>query len=132
MSNTNALEVQGLQDVNATNMLDEGLHGQVLGHSGQTLDSLIVSEAFKPTQGWNLFRRPATLVRKETLQMAKYIDQAGSKSQTLRKIIHGEKGSGKSVLALQAMSMAFLKGWIVIHIPEGQSFALLSIPSLHN
>jgi small subunit ribosomal protein S29 len=38
----------------------------------------------------------------------------------VRRVIYGERGSGKSVLALQAKAMALLKGWIVVHIPEGK------------
>jgi len=36
------------------------------------------------------------------------------------KIIFGSKGTGKSVLLLQAQAIALVKGWIVMHFPEGQ------------
>jgi len=81
------------------------------------VDSLRAVEAFKPGQGWSFFRRPACLVRKENVELAQIIDRPGGK--TTRKIICGEKGVGKSVLLLEAMAMAFMKGWIVVNIPEG-------------
>lgn len=111
-----------MEDLGKGNMLDGSKQGQVLGLSNEVVDSLRAAEAFKPTQGWSLFRRPATLIRKETLQMAKYMGQVkpGERVKTIRKVIHGERSSGKSVLALQAMAMAFLKEWVVIHVPEGQ------------
>lgn len=120
LSNTNALEVQGLEDFTAENIKDASKLGQVLGLSNDSIDALRADGAFKPTQGWRLFRRPATLVRKETIEMANFVDEAQGK-KTIRKVIYGDRGSGKSVLMLQAMAMAHLKKWVVIHIPEGMS-----------
>lgn len=118
LSNTNALEVAGMEDF--SNVLPtEKRHTQVLGFTDGVVDSLRAIEAFKATQGWSMFRRPATLVRKETVEMARYIEEVSDGRSTVRRVIHGEKGSGKSVLTLQAMAMSFLKGWIVFHIPEG-------------
>lgn len=123
LSNTNALEVQGMEDFTAENMADASQQGQVLGFSNEVIDPLRAVEAFKSTQGWSFFRRPATLVRKETTEMAKYVqDIAGAdKAKTVRKVLYGERGSGKSVLLLQAKAMALLKGWLVVHIPEGNT-----------
>jgi len=42
----------------------------------------------------------------------------------VRRVMYGERGSGKSVLALQAKAMALLKGWIVVHIPEAKELIL--------
>jgi len=121
LSNTNALEVQGMQAPTAENMVNPSIQNQMLGLDNDLVDSLRAIEAFKSTQGWNLFRRPATLIRKETLDMAKHIDAvAGAeKPETVRKVLYGPRGSGKSVLLLQAKAMALLKGWLVVHIPEG-------------
>ena len=46
-----------------------------------------------------------------------------------RAVLCGPKGSGKSVLLLQAMTWALQRGWLVINIPNGIPLALkLSLP----
>lgn len=121
LSNTNALEVEGLKDINTQSMADESLRGQVLGIPGPVVDRLRVVEAFKVRQGWPLFRRPAMLMRKDTLEMATEIEKIslGIRDKTIRRVFVGERGSGKTIMLLQAMTMAFLKDWVVINIPEG-------------
>lgn len=61
-------------------------------------------------------------MRRETVDMGKMIaemsEQEGSR-KTVRRVLVGEKGSGKSMILLQAMTMAFLKGWTVVNLPEG-------------
>lgn len=61
------------------------------------------------------------LMRKGTLEMAKEIEDIslGRQSKAIRRVFVGERGSGKTVMLLQAMTMAFLKGWVVINIPTG-------------
>ena len=127
LSNTNALEVQGLKDISAQSMTDESLRGQVLGIPESVWDKLRVVQAFKVAQGWSLFRRPAMLMRKDTLDMAKEIEgiSRGTHDKAIRRVFVGERGSGKTVMLLQAMTMAFLKGWVVINIPEGMSRLVL-------
>lgn len=102
-------------------MVDESLRGQVLGIPGPVVDRLRVVEAFKVRQGWPLFRRPAMLMRKDTLDMATEIENIslGIRDKTIRRVFVGERGSGKTIMLLQAMTMAFLKDWVVINIPEG-------------
>ncbi|KAF2481030.1 mitochondrial ribosomal death-associated protein 3-domain-containing protein [Neohortaea acidophila] len=133
LSNTNALEVDGLQDLTADKLArhSEGtvalqtFTGQVLGFSDETVDALRALESFKPTQAWSLFRRPASLVRKETAALANDMaDTETDTSKVARKMVFGEKGSGKSVLLLQAHAMAFVKDWIVVHFPEGQDLTI--------
>ena len=90
------------------------------------VEALRLLEAFKHTQGWNLFRRPATVVRKDTVAIAKALEDAeggadGKAKKVIKKVLFGEKGSGKSVLQLQAMALALNKGWVVVHIPSGMS-----------
>lgn len=128
LSNTNAIEVHGMQDLSTETMIDMRLRGQMLGIPGPVVDQLRAVEAFKVSQGWGLFRRPGMLIRKETLEYGKLLDSLNSSptDQTIRRILVGEKGSGKSMLLLQAMSMAFLKDWIVISIPDGKSPFLLN------
>ncbi|CZT18162.1 related to ribosomal protein [Ramularia collo-cygni] len=129
LSNTNALEVK-LQDLKTATTRSSQLHelqGKVLGVGKETVDALSALEVFKPTQGWSLFHRPATLVRKETVEISgdiEWIAEALSKpdipSRTVRKVLFGERGSGKSVLQLQALAMASLRKWVVVHIPEAK------------
>lgn len=123
LSNTNALEVEGLKDFTLDSIYDESLRGQVLGIPEEVVDRLRVVQAFKVMQGWPLFRRPAMLMRKDTLDLGKemgQLEQDGGK-KSIRRVFVGERGSGKTVMLLQAMTMAFLKDWVVINIPEGMS-----------
>ena len=121
LSNINALEIEGLKDITAQSLTDGSLRGQILGIPGPVVDSLRALEAFKVAQGWPLFRRPATLMRKDTFDMATEIENIslGTQDRTIRRVFVGERGSGKTVMLLQAMTMALLKGWVVINIPEG-------------
>jgi len=115
-----------MEDLSTANMSDEEKIGQVLGLEGTLLDQLREAKAFKTMQDWNVFRRPATLFRRDTLEIGlqiQDINQSGGgnglRPMTIRSIITGEKATGKSLLLLQAMSMAYLNNWIVINIPEG-------------
>ena len=126
LSNTNALAIPDMEDLTPLNMSDEGRVGQVLGLEGALLDQLREAKAFKPTQNWNMFRRPATLIRKETVSLGRSIQRVNQSSGgegldalTLRQVIAGERCTGKSVLLLQAMSMAYMSRWIVLNVPEG-------------
>jgi len=124
LSNTNALEVQGLEDLSAKNAAEESSCGQVLGLPNEAVDALRAVRAFKPTQGWSLFRRPSTLMTRHTHKLAKAIAAVESNKSTSRLILTGEKGSGKSVLQLQALATAFLRGFVIIHIPEAQELTI--------
>jgi len=117
LSNTNAFEVPGIRDWTADDIAEQSSLGTIVGLPGPTVDSLRAIEAFKATQNWSFFARPTTLVRAETLDLAKHIKNHNKK--TLRRLVIGSRGTGKSILALQAQTMAFLNGWVVIHIPEG-------------
>lgn len=122
LSNTNALEVPVMEDMTEQNISDARIEGKVMGIPGSTVDQLRAIEAFKPTQSWAMFRRPSTLIRSESLDLARIFREIGSSKthpQVLKKILVGDRGSGKSLYLMQAMAMAFLKGWIVINIPEG-------------
>ena len=129
LSNTNALEVHGMRELSVDNMADPSHIGRMLRlDSGDLLDRLRHVRAFKTTQNWNMFRRPAVLVRKEFVEMGQTIldiktsnsnGVAAGRPRTVRRIVTGEGGTGKSLMLLHAMSMAFLNDWIVIHVPEG-------------
>jgi small subunit ribosomal protein S29 len=146
LSNNNALEVSSLVDLEKQSVLSKKNEGQVRGLPEEVVDSLRAVDAFKPTQGWSLFRRPATLIRKETVELAALIKEAegGPKEtemvedaeggaegtaveaaetpkKTIRRVIVGERMSGKSSLLLQGLAMAFVRNWVVINLPDGMS-----------
>ncbi|KAH9888282.1 mitochondrial ribosomal death-associated protein 3-domain-containing protein [Xylariomycetidae sp. FL2044] len=120
LSNDNALEVSGLEILNLQNIVDPKTVGNIVRLSDTVIDQLRASEAFKPTQNWALFRSPHMLIRNETVNLAKKITDTVANKQTLRMVITGEKGSGKSILGLQALATGFMNNCVVINIPEGQ------------
>lgn len=133
LSNNNALEVSSLKDLSKENVLSEQNEGRVMGLPAEpVVDALRAVEAFKTTQGWSMFRRPAVLMRKEAIQLAKLFREVegskeGQTKKTIRRIISGERMSGKSTLLLQGLTMGFLRDWFVINLPEGElTHALLS------
>ncbi|RYP41663.1 hypothetical protein DL767_000868 [Monosporascus sp. MG133] len=120
LSNDNALEVEGLPELSPHNIADPDAVGQVVGLPGTLVDQLRASEAFKPTQNWGLFRSPHMLIRRETVDLVKRLEEAVEKKETARVVITGDRGSGKSILGLQALAAGFMNKWVVINIPEGQ------------
>jgi small subunit ribosomal protein S29 len=120
LSNTNALPVE-MQDLEKEMLLDEQLVGSVVGLSPKVVDSLRAAEAFRPTQGWGLFRRPGMLIRAESLVMNRKLVDAEEGKGSFRVIVDGDRVTGKSMMLLHAMATAFLRGWIVINIPDGKS-----------
>ncbi|KAL5121956.1 hypothetical protein ACEQ8H_000172 [Pleosporales sp. CAS-2024a] len=120
LSNNNALEVSSLKDLSKSNVLDEENEGLVMGIPGETVDALRAVDAFKPAQGWSLFRRPAVLMRQETMQLARLFKEAESSKKTLRRILSGDRMSGKSTLLLQGLAMGHLREWFIVNLPEGQ------------
>jgi small subunit ribosomal protein S29 len=126
LSNDNAVEVSSLKDVDKNNVLTDQIEGKVMGIPELTVDALRAVEAFKPSQGWSLFRRPAVLMRKEAIELGKLIkevesaDEGGAK-QTVRRILTGSRMSGKSTLLLQGLMMAHVREWVIINLPDGMS-----------
>ena len=120
LSNANALVVPNLEELKVESFVDTRLRGKVLALPGQIVDQLRIVEAFKPTQGWSMFRKPSMLIRRETLEYGKmFEDLSAEGAKTIRRVLIGEKGTGKTTMLLQAMTMAFMKKWVVINIPEG-------------
>jgi small subunit ribosomal protein S29 len=126
LSNTNALEVEGLEDLDAAavqGMLTgerKRVVGSVVGLRGETVDCLRALEAFKTTQGWGLFKRPAMLVREEGAALVRKMIEVGEEpGKALRLVVDGDRVTGKSMVLLHAMACAFVRGWVVINIPEG-------------
>ncbi|EAW11856.1 mitochondrial 37S ribosomal protein mS29 [Aspergillus clavatus NRRL 1] len=128
LSNPNALEVEGMPDLTGETMVDARLRGTVLGLPLPMLDQLRAVQAFKPKQGWSIFRRPGTVMRRETVELGRLFDQISSdgedKGKVVKRIVTGVRGSGKSVHLLQAMTMAFGKKWVVFTVPEPQDLVI--------
>ncbi|KAL4874658.1 mitochondrial ribosomal death-associated protein 3-domain-containing protein [Aspergillus karnatakaensis] len=125
LSNPNALEVGGLQELSAENMVDSRLRGSVLALPVPMISQLRAVEAFKPKQGWSIFRRPGTVTRRETVELGRAFDNISSedseeKGAVIKRIVTGSRQSGKSVHLLQATAMAFTKKWVVFAVPEAQ------------
>ncbi|KAM3077571.1 hypothetical protein ACMFMG_006907 [Clarireedia jacksonii] len=120
LSNSNALEVEGLKDIDEKVLVDEEMVGKVVGLPNEVVDQLRASEAFKITQGWGLFRRPAVLLRKESMACSKMLDEAQKEKSTKRLVVDGDRVTGKSMMLLHAMTTAFVNGWVVLTIPEAQ------------
>ncbi|KAI5866554.1 mitochondrial ribosomal protein [Durotheca rogersii] len=120
LSNNNALEVPGLEELTAENIVDFNSVGKVARLSDAVIDGLRAVEAFKPTQTWNLFRSPHTLIRHETVDLVRQLSDAISKQETLRLVITGDRACGKSMLGLQALAAGLMNQWVVINIPEAQ------------
>ncbi|CAL5868444.1 uncharacterized protein PFLUO_LOCUS2669 [Penicillium psychrofluorescens] len=126
LSNPNALEIEGMADLSAETMSNPSLRGTIMGLPVDKLDQLRAVEAFKPKQSWSLFRRPSTVFRRSTYEMGRLIDQitgdveGAQQGKVVKKIVTGPKGSGKTVHLLQAMTMAFIKKWVVITVPDAR------------
>ncbi|CAG8280437.1 unnamed protein product [Penicillium nalgiovense] len=126
LSNPNALEVEGMLDLSPETMVDSRLRGTVLGLPVPMIDQLRAVQAFKPKQGWSIFRRPGTVLRRDTIEMGRLFEQISGEGdnakngKVVKKIVTGMKGSGKTVHLLQAMAMGFLKKWAVITIPDAR------------
>ena len=120
-SNANALDVPGIADLNQQNVSLAATESKVMGIPAGVVERLRAVGAFKPTQGWRYFKRPCTLVRKETLELARKFDDVALRGpRATRSIVVGERGSGKSAHLLQAMTLAMLRDWVVINFPEGR------------
>ncbi|PYH93466.1 putative mitochondrial ribosomal protein DAP3 [Aspergillus ellipticus CBS 707.79] len=130
LSNPNALEIPGMKEVSEETMVDARLRGSILGLPVPMLDQLRAVQAFKPKQGWSIFRRPGTVVRRETLELGRLIDgisgEGEDKGKVVKKIVTGDRSTGKTVHLLQAMSMAFTKKWVVVTVPEPQDLVTAS------
>ena len=119
LSNNNAFEVKGLKELDITTDLnDPDVAGKMISIPDSIIAPLRVVEAFKPKQGWSLFRKPAILVKKEMGEVSKLMVDAAKNKATYRRIVVGERGSGKTVLLLQAMTQAFMNEWVVVNVPN--------------
>lgn len=120
LSNDNALKVSGLSELEAQQLVDPTAVGQMASLPTGLVDQLRTIEAFKPTQNWGLFRSPHMLVRKDTVDFLGDMTKRIANKETVRTVIEGERGVGKSMLGLQTMAAGFMNKMVVINIPEGQ------------
>jgi small subunit ribosomal protein S29 len=127
LSNDNAIPVPWLTDLTPAALAHAANTGKILALPEETQEQLRASEAFKPTQCWGMFRKPAVLVRKESVELANRMNDSASNNQTMRLVLTGDKVTGKSLMLLQAMTHAFLNNWVVIHIPDGTTSHTSSI-----
>ena len=123
LSNTNALQVEGLEDLSRD--MELAVHtGKVVGIPGEVVDSLRAVGAFKVSQGWGMFRRPALLIREESVKITESMKRSEEEKTGLVLVVDGERATGKSLMLLHAMATAFVRGWIVLNIPEGTTSSL--------
>ncbi|KAK8874226.1 mitochondrial ribosomal death-associated protein 3-domain-containing protein [Apiospora arundinis] len=120
LSNDNALKVSGLPELETQQLADPAAVGQMVSLPIDLVDQLRTAEAFKPTQNWGLFRSPHMLVRKDTVDFLGDLTKRVSNKETVRAVIDGERGVGKSMLGLQTMAAGFMNKMVVINIPEAQ------------
>ncbi|KAI5810239.1 mitochondrial ribosomal death-associated protein 3-domain-containing protein [Peziza echinospora] len=133
LANTNAGKVE-LPDLTARIATEEDVVGRIFSFDGNTVDAMRTAEGFHLKQGWEFFYKPSTLVRKESIQLGRLVAWINGEeikgrmrthqSRSARVILHGLRGSGKSVLLLQAMAWAYQRQWVVITIPNAQDLVI--------
>ncbi|WVQ82875.1 hypothetical protein IAT38_005011 [Cryptococcus sp. DSM 104549] len=75
----------------------------------------------------------ASVLREATVDLVSRMEKAkDGSSKDARYILTGEKGSGKSMLLLQAVSCALTSGWIVLYIPRATTLVDSSSHYVHN
>ncbi|KAI5847524.1 mitochondrial ribosomal death-associated protein 3-domain-containing protein [Tricharina praecox] len=125
LSNTNAPPVN-LGELTVEVSIHEPTVGSVFALAPHDVDKLRELQAFRRTQDWKFFYRPSTVMRKESLVLGEMLKeiQEGEKGACERVILSGPKGSGKSVLLLQAMSWALQREWVVINISNAHDLVI--------
>ncbi|KAI9885646.1 MAG: Mismatch repair protein msh3 [Watsoniomyces obsoletus] len=126
LSNPNALEVRNVSELDAEKMSDPKSAGSMLALPDRLVEQLRALGAFKITQRWSAFRKPAVLWTSQSVKMAQDLEGVVKDDQykTIRRVVTGERNSGKSQMLLQAMTVALMKKWVVISIPEGQELTI--------
>ena len=124
LTNPNAIEVPGLEPLTTENVVDEKSRGKVFALPPTSLEQLRSLGVFKPSQSWGLFKKPATLVRAETLELGKLVSGIGAKDgdmkgKSVTRIVSGLRNVGKTTHLLQAMTLGLMNNWVVMHVPNG-------------
>jgi len=147
LSSTNAPQLT-LPELTVVTSTHKPAVGSLFAFSNSDVDKLRILEAFRRGQDWKFFHRPSTVMRFESLilgeKMARIqgeevverppidygVIREGDETVVVgevnkgtfhRMVICGPKGSGKSVLMLQAMAWALQREWVIISIPNGIS-----------
>ncbi|KAF8545158.1 mitochondrial ribosomal death-associated protein 3-domain-containing protein [Trichophaea hybrida] len=144
LSNTNAPQLT-LPELTVETSTHEPAVGSLFAFSNADVDKIRILEAFQRGQDWKFFHRPSTVMRFESLvlgeKMAKIQGEETvvvgevNKGTFHRMVICGPKGSGKSVLMLQATAWALQREWVVITIPNAHDLVIghteydLDVPS---
>ncbi|KAA8893525.1 mitochondrial ribosomal death-associated protein 3-domain-containing protein [Sphaerosporella brunnea] len=128
LSNTNAPAVD-VAELSFEVSTREEYVGTVFAFGAKDIDSLRELDGFRRSQDWKFFHRPSTVMRKESLrlgEMMEWVQQQEELPQTRceRLVLTGPKGSGKSVLLLQAMAWALQRQWVVINIPNAADLVI--------
>lgn len=121
LSNTNALQIKDQQEICLDLLTQNDSGAKVLALPGTVVDKLKVVDAFKPKQMWKMFRWPSVLVRDSTLEYAQTMNAIEEEKKTTRRVLVGDRKTGKTAMLLQAMMIGFMKGWVVINIPRGMT-----------
>lgn len=121
LSNPNALEARNLSALEEEKMSDPKSAGSMLALPDRLVEQLRALGAFKITQRWSAFRQPAVLWTSQSVKIAQDLESVVEDEQrgTIRRLVTGERKAGKSHVLLQAMTVALMKKWVVISIPEG-------------
>ncbi|KAF2759339.1 hypothetical protein EJ05DRAFT_485368 [Pseudovirgaria hyperparasitica] len=120
LTNDNALEVHGIPKLERKAIESLEIEGKMVRLMDSTVDQLRAVEAFKHNQGWKYFRHPSMIMTKAAVKMVNTLKRItdGVEPETVRTVVIGETTCGKSTLLLQAIAAAFLKGWIVLNLPN--------------
>lgn len=121
LSNTNALQINGQEEASLDLLAEDRSRGKVMAIPGTVIDKLKAADAFRTKQMWKMFRWPSVLIRDSTLSFTKTFNEVEKEKKTVRRVLVGDRKTGKTLMLLQAMMIAFMKDWIVINIPRGTS-----------
>ncbi|KAI9827586.1 MAG: 37S ribosomal protein S23 mitochondrial [Phylliscum demangeonii] len=148
LSNANALEVRGLHQLTGERGADvAAAQGRMAAIPAAVQEQLRVVRAFRTTQRWSAFRAPATLLTSQSVRLIQemesveesaddgsnasdaneagaHVDGDRPPPRTFSTVFTGERATGKSTMLLLAMTLAFLKRWIVVNVPECQELTM--------
>ncbi|KAK2705044.1 hypothetical protein QYM36_017175 [Artemia franciscana] len=64
-----------------------------------------------------LFREQAILIRQPALELMGLLERTNFQNPTIRYLIYGHHGTGKSLTMSHLVHYAFCKDWILVHVP---------------
>lgn len=63
------------------------------------------------------FNEACIMIRPQTLEIKEYIERTDFARPTIRYVLYGEKGTGKSMSIAHLLHYGYLKGYCLVHIP---------------